>query len=71
MALAAPGESRKLTYLLCGLGNKKYASYRYSKTEMLTYQSKANLDETILLGKITHYLDKNVRKRTQSSILGP
>ena len=32
------------------------------KTEMLIYQSKANLDEKILFGKITHHLDPEIRK---------
>ena len=33
-----------------------------SKTEMLIYHSKANLDEKILFGKITHFLDLEIRK---------
>ena len=32
------------------------------KTEMLIYQSKANLDEKILFGKITDHLDSEIRK---------
>ena len=32
------------------------------KTEMLIYQSKAKLAEKILLGKIIHYLDPEIRK---------
>ena len=32
-----------------------------SKTEMLIYQSKVNLDEKILSGKITHHLDPEIR----------
>ena len=31
-------------------------------TKMLIYQSKANLDEKILFGKITHHLDPEIRK---------
>ena len=32
------------------------------KTKMLICQSKANLDEKILLGKIIHHLDPIIRK---------
>ena len=32
------------------------------KTEMSIYQLKANLDEKILFGKITHHLDPEIRK---------
>ena len=32
------------------------------KTEILIYQSKANLDEKILFGKITHHLDLEIKK---------
>ena len=32
------------------------------KTEMLIYQSKANLDEKILFGKLTHHLRSNNQK---------
>ena len=32
------------------------------KTEILIYQSKANLDEQNLLGKFTHHLDQEIRK---------
>ena len=32
------------------------------KIEMLIYQSKANLDEKILFGKITHHLHPEIRK---------
>ena len=32
------------------------------KTEMLIFQSKANLDEKILSGKITHHKDPEIRK---------
>ena len=32
------------------------------KTKMLIYQSKANLNVKILFGKITHYLDPEIRK---------
>ena len=32
------------------------------KTELLIYQSKANLDEKILFEKITHHLDLEIRK---------
>ena len=31
-------------------------------TELLIYQSKANLDEKILFDKITHHLDLKIRK---------
>ena len=32
------------------------------RTKMLICQSKANLDEKILFGKITHHLDPGIRK---------
>ena len=32
------------------------------KTTMLIFQSKANLDEKILFGKITHRLDPEIRE---------
>ena len=32
------------------------------KTEILIYQSKANLNEKILFGKITYHMDKNIGK---------
>ena len=32
------------------------------KSEMLIYLSKANLDEKILFGKVTHHLDPEIRK---------
>ena len=38
------------------------------KTEMLFYQSKANLDEKILFCKITHHLDPEVRKMLVKSM---
>ena len=32
------------------------------KTDMLIYQSKANLDDKTLFSKITHHLDPDIRK---------
>ena len=32
------------------------------KTELLIYQSKANLDENVLFDKIIHHLDLEIRK---------
>ena len=32
------------------------------KSKMLIYQSKANLDEKMLFGKIIHHLDPKIRK---------
>ena len=32
------------------------------KTKILIFHSKAKLDEKILVGKITHHLDREVRK---------
>ena len=32
------------------------------RTEVLIFQSKANLDERILFGKITHHLDSDIKK---------
>ena len=40
------------------------------KNKMLIYQSKANLDEKILLGKITHHLHPEIRKMLVRRILG-
>ena len=40
------------------------------KTNMLTYQSKANLDEKILLCKITHHLDPEIRKMLEGACFG-
>ena len=40
------------------------------KTEMLIYQSKANLDEKILFGKITHHLDPEIRTMSVRSLYG-
>ena len=40
------------------------------KTRALIYQSKANLDENILLGKITDYLDPEIRKMLVKGKLG-
>ena len=33
------------------------------KIKMLFYQSKANLDEKILFGKVTHYLNSEIKKK--------
>ena len=51
-----------------GLWNEKYVGD--FKTKMLIYQSKANLDEKILFGKITHYLDPEIRKMLEGACLG-
>ena len=48
-------------YAFGELLHKKYEADIF-KTEMLIYQSKANLDENILFGKITHHLDLKVGK---------
>ena len=40
------------------------------KTDMLIFQSKANLDEKILFGKITHHLDPAIRKMLVKSKFG-
>ena len=37
------------------------------KINMLTYQSKANVDEKILFGKIAHYLDPGIRKMLEGA----
>ena len=37
---------------------------------MLIYQSKANLDEKILFGKITHHLNPEIRKMLVRSMFG-
>ena len=40
------------------------------KTELLLYQSKANLDEKILFDKITHHLDQELRKMPERDLYG-
>ena len=40
------------------------------KTNMLTYQSKTNLDEKIIFGKITHHLDPEIRKMLEGACFG-
>ena len=40
------------------------------KNKILIYQSKANLDETILVDKINHHLDPEFRQILVKSILG-
>ena len=40
------------------------------KTEMLIYQSKANLDEKILFFKIAHQLDSEIKKTLVSCMFG-
>ena len=40
------------------------------KIKMLIYQPKANLDEKIFLGKITHHLDQEIRKMLVKVIFG-
>ena len=40
------------------------------KTNMLTYQSKANLNEKIVFGKITHHLYSEIRKCWKEHVLG-
>ena len=39
------------------------------KTEMFINQSKANLDEKVLFGKITNHLDPEIRKMLRRSML--
>ena len=50
--LDLPGESKKKFMRLEGLWSR--STWPIFKTKMLIYQSKANLDEKILFGKITH-----------------
>ena len=40
------------------------------KSEFLIYQSKANLDEKILFGKVTHHLDLEIRKLPVRGLYG-
>ena len=40
------------------------------KTELLIYQSKANLDEKILFDKVTHHLDPKMRKMPVRGLYG-
>ena len=40
------------------------------KTEMLIYQSQANLDEKIVFGKITRYLDPEIGKMLERGMFG-
>ena len=41
-----------------------------SKTEMLIYQSKANIYENILFREITHHLDQEIRKMLVKGMFG-
>ena len=53
------GESKKLTRVVdCEIKSMR----PIFKTEILIYQSKANLDGKILFGKITRHLDPEIRK---------
>ena len=47
--------------------NSMWAIFR---TNMLTYQSRANLDEKILFGKITHHFDPEIRKILEGACFG-
>ena len=59
------GEPKKILPLAgCGIKSMR----PIFKTEMLIYQSKANLDEAILFGKITHYVDLEIRKMLSRSM---
>ena len=40
------------------------------KTELLIYQSQANLDEKLLFDKITHHLDIEIRKMPVRGLYG-
>ena len=40
------------------------------KTEMFIYQSKVNLDEKILFGRIPHLTDSEIRKMMVKGIFG-
>ena len=44
--------------------------YVIFKIKLLIYQSKANLDVKILFGKITHYLDPEIKKILVRGMLG-
>ena len=54
-----PGKFKKFTHLAC---HEMKCSWLIFKTKLLIFQSKANLDENILFGKITHHLVPEVRK---------
>ena len=56
-----PGESKKfIRFAGCGIKSM----WPIFKTEMLIYQSKANLDEEISFCKITHLSDPEIREMT-------
>ena len=40
------------------------------KTEILIYQSKANLDKKIFFGKVTHHLDPEIRNMLVRGMFG-
>ena len=62
-----PGKSKKLIRLVgCGIKSMRLIS----QTEMLIYQSKANLDEKVLFGKITHLQDPKIRNMFARSLFG-
>ena len=51
-----------------GLWNEEYVAI--FKTNMLTYQPKADLDEKILFGKIIYHVDPEIRKMLGGACFG-
>ena len=54
--------------MLTHLGHRTKSKLLIFKTEMLIYQSKANLDVKSLFGKITHHLDQENRTMLDGSV---
>ena len=52
--------SHKKVHAFGGLWNKKYRAI--SKNKMLIFHSRADLDEKILFGKITHHVEPEIRQ---------
>ena len=63
-----PGESKQEFTNLAGNGTKSMLPI--FKIEVLIYESKANLDQKILFGKITHLQDPTVRKMPVRGLYG-
>ena len=62
-----PGESRKVyAFGGCGINSMR----PIFEAKILIYQSKANLDETILFGNITNLIDPEIRKMMEKGLFG-
>ena len=60
--------NQRKVYAFDRLWNKKQVAS--IKTEMLIFQSKANLDKKILFGKITHLKDPTIKRMSVRGLYG-